>query len=86
MYDNDALCSGTKMSNPFTVTHTNGIHRTRLCFCGCLGALDKVTQLMQARVFPSTPSDSPKSAHTFAVLKHYHMQICNQNAGLLITF
>lgn len=65
---------------PFTITHTNGIHTTRLRFCGCLGMEDKVSQLMLAKLFPSTPKE-PKSAFTFSVLKHFHMHNLQSKCG-----
>jgi hypothetical protein len=62
----------------FTIVHLNGIHSTRIRFCACSGIanIDKVDQLLQARLFPSTVKD-PKSAFTFSVLKHqslFHLQ------------
>lgn len=58
----------------FNICHTNGIHGTRLRFCGCNGLLakSKARQLLDARLFPSTMTD-PQSAFTFAVLKEYHI-------------
>lgn len=73
------LCSGSS-SIPFNVTHTNGIHSTRLRFCGCPGAEDRVTQLMHANLFPATPSE-PRSAFTFAVIKHFHMHNLQSKCG-----
>lgn len=57
----------------FSVTTTNGMHTTRVRFCGCSPAgVDKVAQLMQARLFPSTTND-PQSAFTFTLLKHLQL-------------
>jgi hypothetical protein len=65
-------CPANATSIPFIITHTNGIHSTRLRICRCPAAPDKVTQLMQARIFPATPTD-PKSAFTFTALREFHM-------------
>jgi hypothetical protein len=65
-------CPANTSSIPFIITHTNGIHSTRLRICRCPAAPDKVTQLMQAGLFPATPAD-PKSAFTFATLREFHM-------------
>ena len=56
----------------FTVVDSNGVHGTRLSFCGCLGAGGKIKQLMKARLFPATTRD-PKTAFTFKVLKEFHL-------------
>ena len=81
VFDNEASpCSGSGSSIPFIITHTNGVHSTRLRFCGCLSAEDKVPQLMAAQLFPGTPSE-PESAFTFAVLKHFHMHNLQSKCG-----
>jgi hypothetical protein len=77
---NQIPCSGTRSSVPFTVTHTNGVHSTQLRFCGCPDAQDRVSQLMLANLFPTTPNN-PKSAYTFAVLKHFHMHNLQSKCG-----
>jgi hypothetical protein len=64
----------------FTVVHTNGIHATRIRVCGCLGAPEKVTQLMQSQLFPATTQD-PKTAFTFSVLKNFHMHNLQSKCG-----
>jgi len=56
----------------FTVVHSNGIHVTRLQFCNCLGADDRVQQLMQARLFPPTTTQ-PMSAFSFGMLREFHI-------------
>ena len=76
---NHELCSGAD-SIPFTVTHTNGIHTTRLRFCCCPDGEDKVMQLLQAKLFPSTPNE-PRSAFTFATLRHFHMHNLQSKCG-----
>jgi hypothetical protein len=65
-------CKGGAPPVLFTVTHTNGVHGTRLRFCACRGAPNKVSQLLRARLFPATTND-PRSAFTFEVLKNFHI-------------
>jgi hypothetical protein len=55
----------------FTVTHTNGLHSTQVRFCGHQDN-NRVTQLMDARLFPSTFT-TPASAFTFQVLKEFQI-------------
>lgn len=78
--DDEHMCSGTRSPINFIITHINGVHSTRLKFCGCLNAQDKVSQLMLAKLFP-TSSASPESAYTFAVLKHFHMHNLQSKCG-----
>jgi hypothetical protein len=78
--DDQRACPGTKTSNPLMVTHINGIHVTQIRFCGCIGAPDKISQLMLAELFPATPTD-PRSAFTFTVLKHFHMHNLQSKCG-----
>jgi len=73
-------CSGTKDSMPFIVTHVNGIHKTRIRFCGCPYSPDKHTQLIQSQLFPAT-TESPRSAFTFAALKHFNMHNLQSKCG-----
>jgi hypothetical protein len=73
-------CSWSRSDQIFRIIHTNGIHTTKLRFCGCPGAPDNLTQLMCAELFPSTPSD-PRSAYTFAVLKDFHMHNLQSKCG-----
>ena len=56
----------------FTVIHTNGIHSTRLAFCSCISAPNRMQQLLQAQLFPAT-TDQPTTAFTFNVLREYHI-------------
>lgn len=57
----------------FTVVDGNGIHSTRLAFCGCREQPpDKIKQLMRARLFPATTRD-PHSAFTINMLKEFQM-------------
>src|ERR1700761_1901411 len=56
----------------FIITHTNGIHATRVGFCGCNGLtrVDKVAQLAAARLLTPTVTD-PQSACTLNVLRQH---------------
>lgn len=53
----------------FTVTHSNGVHGTRLSFCNC-GRGSRVEQLMRARLFPASIAE-PETAFTFTVMREY---------------
>ncbi|KAJ6582631.1 hypothetical protein DFH09DRAFT_1439487 [Mycena vulgaris] len=65
-------------SNPrlFTIVDGNGVHATRIAYCGCkiqpLSPMDKVRQLMRSRLFPATSKD-PATAFTFGVLKEFSL-------------
>jgi len=78
--NNDDPCPGTKNSIPFIITHTNGVHATRIRFCGCLDSPDRLEQLMAASLFPATASDC-KSAFTHEVLKNFHMHNLQSKCG-----
>ncbi|KAJ7826688.1 hypothetical protein B0H14DRAFT_2290289, partial [Mycena olivaceomarginata] len=55
----------------FTVIESNGLHSTKLAFCGCREQPpDKIGQLMRARLFPATTRD-PHSAFTISMLKQF---------------
>src|ERR1700753_3076351 len=75
-----AFCDGSITSHQFTIVHSNGVHTTRIRFCGCAAAGDKVTQLMQSHLFPATPLD-PRTAFTFSVLKDFHMHNLQSKCG-----
>ncbi|KAJ6484788.1 hypothetical protein C8R45DRAFT_1075191 [Mycena sanguinolenta] len=60
-------------SNPllFTVVHGNGVHATKLAFCGCRELpINKPRQLMRSRLFPATVKD-PRTVFTFSMLKEF---------------
>jgi hypothetical protein len=78
--DEYELCEGAHSSVKFYVVHTNGIHASRFRFCECLGAPDKVTQLLHARLFPAT-LDQPKTAFTFTILKQFSMHNIQSKCG-----
>ncbi|KAJ7798689.1 hypothetical protein B0H14DRAFT_3092881 [Mycena olivaceomarginata] len=57
----------------FTVIESNGLHSTKLAFCGCREQPpDKIGQLMRARLFPATTRD-PHSAFTISMLKQFQL-------------
>ena len=55
----------------FQAIDTNGIHETKVRFCGCAD-VDRVDQLMQEGLFPAT-IERPTMAFTFNVLKQFHI-------------
>ncbi|KAF6755232.1 hypothetical protein DFP72DRAFT_1067940 [Ephemerocybe angulata] len=59
-------------NNTFTIIDSDGIHVVNLNFCGCLGAVTRVQQLLRHRLFPST-TIHPRSAATFCVLETFQM-------------
>jgi hypothetical protein len=62
-------------SNPlmFTIVHGNGVHATKLAFCGCKELpINKAPQLMRSRLFSATAKD-PSTAFTFSVLKEFSL-------------
>jgi hypothetical protein len=75
-----APCDPTRSATLFTIVHSNGIHATRIRFCRCPGAPDKVTQLMRSQLFPGTHQD-PKTGFTFEVLKQFHMHNLQSKCG-----
>ncbi|KAF8966729.1 hypothetical protein BDZ97DRAFT_1756333 [Flammula alnicola] len=56
----------------FFIVDVNGIHNTKLRFCHCPGADDRVGQLLRHRLFPAT-LERPKSAFTFQLLHNFHL-------------
>ncbi|KAJ7152450.1 hypothetical protein C8R46DRAFT_1302833 [Mycena filopes] len=57
----------------FTVVDSNGVHSTRLAFCGCYeNPPNKIKQLMRARLFPATTRD-PHSAFSINMLKQFQL-------------
>jgi hypothetical protein len=65
-------CPEAKEAVRMIITHTNGIHATSITFCGENGKVDRVEQLMAARLFPSTWKN-PTSAFTYQVLKEFQI-------------
>jgi CxC2 like cysteine cluster associated with KDZ transposases len=69
------LCHNISKVTPpleFLIVHTNGIHRTKLLFCGCVGCGNRMQQLLKAQLFPAT-TEQPTTAFTFAVLREFHL-------------
>ncbi|KAJ7742535.1 hypothetical protein B0H16DRAFT_1314086 [Mycena metata] len=57
----------------FTIVDDNGIHSTRLAFCGCHELPpNKVDQLMRSQLFPAT-TRQPETAFTFNMLKRFQL-------------
>ncbi|KAF5384117.1 hypothetical protein D9615_003278 [Tricholomella constricta] len=67
-------CSHPKVAygNDFVVVHVNGVHEVAVDFCNCETAQLSFVQLLCHHWYPATVSQ-PKSAATFAVLKHFHL-------------
>ncbi|KAI0026857.1 hypothetical protein K488DRAFT_32830, partial [Vararia minispora EC-137] len=70
------------LDHNFVILHTNGIHQVHLDFCSCEERggrkadgtkLDRVTQLLDMRLFPAT-AHAPQSAATFAALDDFHIK------------
>ncbi|KAJ7721362.1 hypothetical protein B0H16DRAFT_1335380, partial [Mycena metata] len=62
-------------ANPllFTIVHGNGVHATKVAFCGCKEQLpDKIKQLMRSHLFPATAKGT-RTAFTFNVLKEFSL-------------
>ncbi|KAF7317929.1 CxC2 domain-containing protein [Mycena kentingensis (nom. inval.)] len=57
----------------FIVVHNNGIHEAAIDFCGCQhhGRASNATQLLRARLYPSTGS-CPQTCTTFDCLDSFH--------------
>lgn len=69
-------------SNPieFIITHTNGVHSSRIKYCRCLPLRPEVDQLITADLFPATLNE-PRSAFTIALLKEFHMHNFQSKCG-----
>ncbi|KAF4608969.1 hypothetical protein EYR40_001322 [Pleurotus pulmonarius] len=69
-------CPNARSPVLFTIVDTNGIHGTRLSFCGCLdapsGETFKIEQLMAAGLFPGT-TRAPQTAYTFRFKADLHL-------------
>ncbi|KAJ6556871.1 hypothetical protein DFH09DRAFT_1084575 [Mycena vulgaris] len=70
-YGGDCLL-GMRNPTPFTVADVTGVHATSVDFC-CHGiAIDKMQQLLEARIIPCTFTD-PNMGVTFESLKKFQM-------------
>ncbi|KAH9479046.1 hypothetical protein JR316_0007621 [Psilocybe cubensis] len=67
-------------NDSFVIISVNGIHEVALDYCGCTMAQSRPTQLLRARLFPSTVSD-PKTAATFEVLEYFQMLSFNTKSS-----
>lgn len=56
----------------FHIVDINGVHDTKVRFCGCLPQVDRAFQLLQHQLFPATMS-RPKMAFTFQLLDFYNI-------------
>ncbi len=56
----------------FHIVDLNGVHDTKVRFCGCLPKLDRASQLLKHRLFPATMS-RPKMAFTFQLLEFFNI-------------
>ncbi len=55
------------------VVDFNGIHNTRVRFCGCQGlSVDRISQLMRACLFPAM-ANLPQLAFSFKLLKQFQL-------------
>lgn len=63
-----------RQSTSLTVVHHNGIHKSKVAWCDCLGCGDRVDQLMRARLFPATLTN-PQTVFTFQMLNQAHVHI-----------
>ncbi|KAJ7166380.1 hypothetical protein C8R43DRAFT_1103994 [Mycena crocata] len=69
------MCPNAGNSWKMTAVEANGIHATKLQFCGCADnpSVDsKFDQLMKAGYFPGS-ADSPRTAFAFDVVKRFHL-------------
>ncbi|KAJ7136196.1 hypothetical protein C8R46DRAFT_1322335 [Mycena filopes] len=70
---NGAACPSPCGESGFTIVDDNGVHSTRLSFCGCHELPpNKVKQLMQSQLFPAT-TRGPETAFTFNMLKRFQL-------------
>ncbi|KAH9478096.1 hypothetical protein JR316_0010334 [Psilocybe cubensis] len=77
---NDCQVPINAFNDDFIVICQTGIHEVSLRYCGCPHAPLKPTQLLRARLFPSTVAD-PKTAATFDVLEHFQLLSFNSKVS-----
>ncbi|THU85187.1 hypothetical protein K435DRAFT_869548 [Dendrothele bispora CBS 962.96] len=78
-HDN-GICPNALQPIKFVITHSNGVHGTRLSFCGCFTGGNRTKQLMQAHLFPGSAAE-PISAFSFSVLKEYDLHTLQAKFG-----
>ncbi|KAF8965358.1 hypothetical protein BDZ97DRAFT_1904028 [Flammula alnicola] len=68
------VCPYTTEENEvfFHIIDCNGIHNTKVRFCGCPGSLDRAKQLLAHGLFPATLA-RPQMAFTFQLLETFHI-------------
>lgn len=70
---NGGPCSNPVGERMFTIIDDNGIHSTKLAFCGCQELPpNKNKQLMRTSLFPATTKD-PHTAFTINMLKRFQL-------------
>ncbi|KAJ7067568.1 hypothetical protein C8F01DRAFT_1342702 [Mycena amicta] len=70
---NGGVCPSPAAGRLFTVVDANGVHSTRLAFCGCREQPpNKVRQLLRSGLFPASTRE-PLTAFTLNVLKHFQL-------------
>lgn len=68
--DDDAIPEGNHVT--FLLVDSNGIHNTKVQFCGCHGKPDRVDQLLDFGFFPATIK-RPTMAFSFSMLHQFHI-------------
>jgi hypothetical protein len=67
-------CLNLSSSVEFILVDLNGVHRTRLSFCECIGqSRERVDTLLDTQIFPATLG-LPRMGFTFNLLKDFHLQ------------
>ena len=64
--------SSSTLSLNFLVAHTNGIHKTKIMFCACIGSGNRMQQLLKVQLFPAT-TEQPMTVFTFGLLREFHL-------------
>jgi hypothetical protein len=64
----------------FLIAHTNGIHKTKVVFCACVGSGRRLQQLLDAQLFPAT-TEQPTTAFTFNLLREFHIHSLESKAS-----
>ncbi|KAJ7714457.1 hypothetical protein B0H14DRAFT_2546347 [Mycena olivaceomarginata] len=70
---NGNTCKDPTPARIFTIADGNGVHSTKLAFCGCQEQPpNKIRQLMRSGMFPATAKD-PHTAFTINMLKDFQL-------------
>ncbi|KAF7300128.1 CxC2 domain-containing protein [Mycena kentingensis (nom. inval.)] len=69
---NGAACPYPTAERMFTVVDVNGVHSTRLAFCGCIQPTNKPIQLLRSGLFPASVRE-PLTAFTISLLKQFQL-------------